>query len=688
MKKRFRIFTLVSLLAALALFPPLSLMAASSQKTDTAAAHAPSAEGTTQPSAPPAPALPKKSPSPKQIGLPLKIAEIFVKNSRVHITLVHTGGQKLTTGDFALTTVRLEMKDLKKSFAWPLLKVDPTRSLVRPAGRLIFDTGLELMQKQEATAVLTSGQWQIAATALLSPDTPSTFAGIRDLPVKKKTEKMAESPGLRLLDEKTPGNKIRMVAPGTMATFDAEKRAKASLKGDPIPFTTERDAIDRPHITVIRNDPIPVVPASATISFRYSFRNFDPAAHEPVEITIRLLSDPGRHIVMETAGSAHPDTDIDLAVGAEDGLFYIEVQAIYNLSDSGYRTFDGCSTTFTVGTPGGENGIAVVLSEAGHTVRPGSRIRASYSLTDPGSVVPDTVWVLLQRDGHEAHPLYEGPPSPGSILGYDLPSDVYGRGTGTGGYTPFRVVVQDNPGADPSLQGASDPFFIEIPSSSRGCEIHVDEAGDYVYPGSSITVRYDLWNDPPPGNIQLILRHHVNHRIAAIHTLYDGPPHGGGVATLPLPADIVGYEYRILLVSPGEAEVISAESASFSISPLGMWSTYMACEGCVFVSSPAGTETWERGETVVISWMYLAYTEDLPEFDVHLVNTAADGSETTAWVIPTDRLAWDSGILTCTLWGIVPLHLGTDIRYKVRVTVHSSGATDLSDGFVDVESSP
>jgi len=100
--------------------------------------------------------------------------------------------------------------------------------------------------------------------------------------------------------------------------------------------------------------------------------------------------------------------------------------------------------------------------------------------------------------------------------------------------------------------------------STEEVRVTVTEAGATVRPGSTITVRYSM-DEPLPGSVRIVLRHHVGGGTTDIHTLYEGAPQTARDVRLLLPADVTGEDHRILVVTVGETTPRAGESAGFDI---------------------------------------------------------------------------------------------------------------------------
>jgi hypothetical protein len=613
--------------------------------------------------------------------LPIAIHAINLKSSMVYVSLRRTETGTLPAGGYGKIELTLASMGRKPYRTWSLLQVDPGRKLSRKGAVVDFNTGISLKPGVPVKAVLACGDWHTAKQTTLSAGEggkPRTASETQGYPKNLRT---GESGPLMKPSASKPLDKTKPAAALASKDLMFYDKRMASLAGKPARY---KSGGETPYIRVVRVDPQRVVPHGSIMTVRYSFVNFDPALHAPVDVEIFIYDEMNRrhHSVYE--GPPQPDTDVDIVVNAPLNLCHIEITAHYDREGTHSRFLRGEGDTFLVGyAPSAttESGIRVTLLEAGLEVRPGARIHAGYSFTDPEAPLPEQVEVRLRRGSTHDICLYLGPPVPDAITEWDLPADLFGWSDEPRESQLCRIRVYATAEEDERI-GHSEPFLIEKVRAGRRVDLIVNEAGEWVHPGAGVTVRYSFWDPTLPETVRLSLRHHADGRIPAVYPLYEGPPQAGRDVRLTLPADIVGYDYRILLTCPGGSDSRNGESASFSISPVSPPRDRSGdCEGCVFVCNPVGGEVWTRGETATITWLYTGTSSDIPEFNVILVNDPDRGG---GMPITTDRIAWDSELRSCTLWTDAATYMTPGRRYYVRVSVRGGGASDVSDGAITV----
>lgn len=118
------------------------------------------------------------SPPSAKVGHPLGVMRIYLKGHTVFITLVNTGAQ-LAAKDHNLVRLKIGSTSGRLKKQWPLTEVDPQKKLMKPKGRVLFNTGLKVTRPERVTVELSKKDWKVAKHAMLSVPPQKGLTGVQ-----------------------------------------------------------------------------------------------------------------------------------------------------------------------------------------------------------------------------------------------------------------------------------------------------------------------------------------------------------------------------------------------------------------------------------------------------------------------------------------------------------------------------
>jgi hypothetical protein len=297
--------------------------------------------------------------------LALAIQDLSLKSDRVWIAIERTEKGELRLEDYPRILVKLNGSKTTGSTQWTLAQVDPGHALMRPTGKIDFNTKMILKQPERVTASIVFGSWKETKSELLTPASISTGAPAAPptqtgLPAQasgpakppgtgipqKPGPRIGEVPGVTAQTNMATDRQTLPPAPGGI-TFSVPRAGQLVTAGDALYAIIRFErTIPEGQVTVtLRRTGSGTVYATATYPYR------------PIE---------GEWMTSSTFNI--PDHGL---VAAEDYF----LQAVHVAGNT------GLSPVFTIRLRGTENLIRFIKPAARDVYHPNNLMRVNYQLT-------------------------------------------------------------------------------------------------------------------------------------------------------------------------------------------------------------------------------------------------------------------------------------------------------------------